>query len=65
VINGDSGEILEAAVDEVVVLPDTADARIGMEAGNDRIGIFHDKALFLSKRRGPFQDPVTGLTAGA
>ncbi len=35
--DGDAGEVLEAAGDEVEVAADAADGRIGMEAGDDRV----------------------------
>jgi len=43
VINRNSWKILEAAVDQIIVLLDTADAWIGVEAGNDGIGVLHKR----------------------
>ena len=33
----DSGEISEGRIDEVVVIPHTADARVGIKSGDDRV----------------------------
>jgi hypothetical protein len=58
VINGNPGEVLKAAINEVVVLADAADARIGMEAGNDGIGVFHERWLWKLSVLGAVEDII-------
>jgi hypothetical protein len=42
-VDWDTREVLEAAVDEIIVLTDTTDAWIGVKTGDNGIGVFHDK----------------------
>ena len=62
VVNGDPWKVLETTIDQVIVLTDAADARIGMKTGNDGIGVFHGKRVGEESVLGAIEDVVTEST---
>jgi hypothetical protein len=47
--NRNAGKIFEAAVDEIIIAPDPADAGIGMETGDNGIVDHYKKAILSSE----------------